>query len=108
MSKAAKIVFIMKSFNVINWNPNKLKFEAYDVIPYFIQEYKNLKYKPQTFGEFKSFIESESHCQFWGRCQYEIILVDWPCQKTEEKWDVFEQIMMNINIVTNIVMEECK
>lgn len=97
----------MTSFNVINWNPNRKVFEPYNVIPYFIEEYKKLKHKPQTFGEFKTFIESESHYQFWGRCQYEIILTDWPCQKNEEKWDVHKQIMMNIDIITSIVMEEC-
>ena len=114
MSKAAKIVFfIMKSFNVINWNPNKQKFEAYNVIPYLINSYNNCKkegYKrlPTTYEEFKDFVIDEARYQFWGRCEYEIILVDWPCQKTEEKWDVFEQIMMNIDIITNIVIEECK
>lgn len=125
----------MKSFNVINFNFNARKFEAYDVIPYLVREYheqierynaakleleeaktedeikiakSNLDYwrVPQTFGEFKKFVKDRAQYQFWSRCEYEIILVDWPCQKTEEKWDVYDQIMMNLDIITQIVMEE--
>ena len=124
----------MKQFNVINFNFNAKKFEAYDVIPYFIRKYydrvdtcneleqdlKNatseheinlytdsLKYwkVPVTFNEFKKFVQDESQYQFWSRCEYEIILVDWPCQKTEEKWDVHDQIMMNLDIVTQLVID---
>lgn len=125
----------MKQFNVINFNFNAKKFESYDVIPYFVRtyndrvekfheinfeasmsktqkefdEYKNaLEYWkiPVSFHEFKKFIQDEARYQFWARCEYEIILVDWPCQKTEEKWDIYDQIMMNLDIITQIVMEE--
>ena len=107
----------MKSFNVINWDSNRKVFEPYDVIPYFVDAYnrvvknhkefpKNDHYKvPETFEEFKKFVIDEGHYQFWGRCEYEIILVDWPCQKHEEKWDVYQQIMMNLDLVTRILME---
>ena len=61
---------------------------------------------PQTFDEFKEFVQKESQYQFWARCEYEIILVDWPCQKHEEKWDVYQQIMMNLDLVTKTLMEE--
>lgn len=98
----------MEKFNVINYNINRQKFEAYDVMPYLIECYKKEKKKPKTFEEFKKFIKDESMYQFWSRCEYEIILVDWPCQKVEEKWDVYDQIMMNIDILTNLIMEECK
>lgn len=125
----------MKQFNVINFNFNAKKFEAYDIIPYLVRKYNervdtcneleedlkkatsehecnlytdSLKYwkVPVTFDEFKKFVQQESQYQFWSRCEYEIILVDWPCQKTEEKWDVYDQIMMNLDIITQIVMEE--
>ena len=107
----------MKQFNVINYNFNAQKFESYDVIPYLINAYKarvrrhhnnpNDEYwkVPQTFEEFKEFVKKESQYQFWSRCEYEIILVDWPCQKHEEKWDVYDQIMMNLDIITKLLME---
>ena len=124
----------MKSFNVINYDINAREFVPYDVIPYLVNTYNervkryyeiNLKastsktqkefdsYKdlleywriPKTFDEFKDFVKKESQYQFWSRCEYEIILVDWPCQKDEEKWDVYDQIMMNLDTVTKLVME---
>lgn len=101
----------MKKFNVINFDFNAKKFEEYNIIPYFVDIYKSIKKKqekPETFEDFKKFIKDEAHYQFWGRCEYEIILLDWPVQKTEEKWDVYDQILMNIDIITDIVMNECK
>lgn len=124
----------MKQFNVINFNFNAKKFESYDVIPYLVRKYHeristcdeleqelrnatseteinlytdSLKYwkVPVTFNEFKEFVKSESQHQFWSRCEYEIILVDWPCQKVEDKWDVYDQIMMNLDTVTEILMK---
>lgn len=97
----------MQSFNVINYDINRRKFKAYDIMPYLIECYKKEKKKPKTFEEFKDFIEKQSLYMYWSRCEYEIILVDWPCQKVEEKWDVYDQIMMNIDVITNIVMTEC-
>lgn len=101
----------MKKFNVINYDINRNKFIEYDVIPYFVNVYnekKKKKYKkiPKTYEELKEFIRDEALYQFWGRCEYEIILVDWPCQKVEEKWDVYDQIMMNLDVVTNILWQE--
>ena len=124
----------MKQFNVINFNFNAKKFEAYDVIPYLVRAYNeqveqhntaeseldiaitkeeieiaksSLDYWkiPVTFDEFKEFVKDKAQYKFWARCEYEIILVDWPCQKTEEKWDVYDQIMMNLDIVTQLVMD---
>ena len=102
----------MQSFNVINYDFNRQKFVAYNILPYLVNTYKEIKEKkykeiPKTFEEFKRFVKKESMYQFWGRCEYEIILVDWPCQKHEEKWDVYNQIMMNLDIITDIVMKEC-
>ena len=95
----------MKVFNTIIYNINRRKFETYDVIPYLVNCYKEEKKKPKTFDEFKKFIERKAQYQWWSRCEYEIILVDWPCKETEEKWDIYDQVMMNIDIITNLVME---
>lgn len=100
----------MKTFNVIIWDPNHKKFVPYNVIPYFVQAYEELKQKkykkvPKTFDEFKEWVIDETHYQFWGRCEYEVILVDWPCQQKEEKIDVCWQIMLNIEFITKLIME---
>ena len=102
----------MKSFNVINYDINRQKFISYNILPYLVNTYEEIKkdkYRktPETFEEFKHFVEKESMYQFWSRCEYEIILKDWPCQKVEEKWDVYDQIMMNLDVIAGIVMQEC-
>ena len=98
----------MKSFNVINFNFNSSKFEPYDVMPYLVNEYNETKKKPKTFDEFKEFVKHKALYQYWGRCEYEVVLHDWPCDKTEQKIDVYEQIEMNLDIVTSILMENVK
>lgn len=95
----------MKQFNVINYNFNKQVMELYDVIPYLVDRYNECDNQPKTFDEFKKFVEKESKYQWWARTEYEIIISNWPSQKHEEKWDIYKQISMNINIVTNLLME---
>lgn len=86
---------------------------------------------PVTFDEFKKFVKTESQYHFWARCQYEIVLSPWPYisspserwdkegeddvnawkehwkkhLKSCDKWDIFDQIMMNLDIITRILME---
>lgn len=101
---------MLKSYNVITFDINRREFVPFDVMPYFLREYveqrgsKNF-IMPQTRDEFKKFVEVWGMYQFWGRCEYEVILVDWPCQKKEKKIDVWEQIKMNIDTVTDTLME---
>lgn len=104
----------MKNFNVIFHDINKSDFIKYDVIPYFVKCYKNKQKRknkelPSTFEEFKNFIENESRYMFWSRCEYELILSSWPPRENEngKKIDIHWQIMMNIDNITDIVMDEC-
>lgn len=95
----------MEQFNVINFNFNSKRFESYNVIPYLVRCYNKEENKPKTIAEFKKFIKKESRYQWWARTEYEIILLDWPCQKIEEKWDIYKQVMMNIDIITNVLIK---
>lgn len=102
MTKEPKIT----SFNVIIYNFNSRKFENYDIIPYLCRMYKETrKEKPVTFEEFRKFIKEEAQYQWWGRCEYEVILKPWPGDDTEKKIDVYWQVMMNLDLITKIVME---
>lgn len=106
----------MRSFYVINYDFNGHKFKPYDVIPHLVREYQELVKRnndgnsyylvPKTKSEFKDFIKREAQHQWWSRTEYEIILKDWPCGKNEEKWDVYKQLMMNIEVVVDILMQE--
>lgn len=95
----------MKSFNVIRQDFNRKKFEPYDVMPYFVDEYNKAKTKPKTFNEFAGFIKDKAIYMYWSRCEYEIVICGWPNTDTQEKWDAYSQIMINIGVVTNILME---
>ena len=98
----------MKQFNVIIYDINRKKFKPYDVMDFFVDEYNEEENKPKTFDEFKEFVERKSMWRFWSRCEYEIILTDWPPSGVEEKWDIHRQILMNIDIITEILMENVK
>lgn len=91
-------------FNVLVYDFNSREFVSYNIMPYLINQYKETKKKPKTFEEFKEFVDKKSLYQFWSRCQYEIILTDWPNQQDEKKIDVYQQIKMNIDIITTILM----
>jgi hypothetical protein len=39
------------------------------------------------------------------RCQYELILASWPCEDKKEKIDIHNQIMMNIDRITEVLMD---
>lgn len=96
----------MKSFNVIINDFNGGTFEPYDVMPYLVHEYNEAKVKPSSFQELKEFVEQRARYQWWARCEYEILISDWPNKRHTVKWDIHKQVMMNIEIITNILMEE--
>lgn len=95
----------MKEFNVITYDCNRREFVPYNVIPYLVEVYNKEQPELESYDDFKEFVRKESMYQFWGRCEYEIILVDWPCQKKEEKWDVYDQILMNLDTVTQLFID---
>ena len=96
----------MKAFNVICENNGR--FISYNVMPYFVNRYNESRQKPKTFEEFKDFVKQKSMYMYWGRCEYEIIISNWPGQTKSEKWDIHKQIMMNLDIVTKVLMKNVK
>ena len=43
---------------------------------------------------------------WWSRCQYEILISDWPSQRNIEKWDIHKQVMMNIEVIVDHFIKE--
>ena len=104
-------------FNVLEYDWHGRKATTYDVLPYFRNTWngkfnfdkKNVVDK-KTLQEW---IESTSRYMFWARCQYEFLMAPWPYKedtliKDMYKIDVHEQIMNNIDVITNILYEEFK
>lgn len=111
------------SYNVIIWDVNRSEIKYYDIIPYLLMcwcEEKKRKKKlwngldvettrmPNTFDEFKKFIDKECKYHFWSRCEYEILIGSWPPTDNRIKIDVYEQIKHNIDVVTKILMDYLK
>ena len=100
-----KNIYAHNIYNVIIYDVNHEKFEPYNIFPYLINEYNELDVKPTTFEEVREFIRKKSKYMWWSRTQYEIILTDWPCKMNEEKWDIYKQIEMNLDVITELFMK---
>jgi hypothetical protein len=98
----------MKEFNVCIYNINTNKFIKYDVMPYFINCWKKHNQKNYTREYIKEFIIGKSMYMYWSRCEWEIIISDWPNQQVQKKVDVHQQIMMNIEVITDLFIEIIK
>lgn len=100
----------MKQFNVLLWDINKRELTTYDVLPYFRRRYKDLKKKdrPCTKEQWTEFVQSKGMYMYWSRCEYEIIISDWPSKTKEVKIDVWQQIENNLDLVVDILMSEVK
>lgn len=104
----------MKSFNVLLFDFNKDTPAIYDIMPYLCTCYKNLskskRLKLSTFDDYKKFIIQELKYQYWGRCEYEFLMVHWPYKngnplEKSYKIDIYEQCKMNIDIITQIFID---
>lgn len=103
----------MKQFNVMLWDFNLDTIVPYDVMPYFLDCYKEKKKRksqptPETFDDFKKLVESESRYRFWARCEYEMICHGWPKRKNDLKIDIHQQVMMNIDLIAELLYNEVK
>ena len=100
----------MNKFNVIIWDINSRTIEPYDVLPYFRREYKSLKKKdrPITREQWKEFVRRRGMYMFWARCEYEILISEWPPSKEDKhiKIDVWQQIDNNLDLVVDLLMSE--
>ena len=62
------------SWKVKNFDCNKQVIEDYDVLKYREDMIKKLKKKYKTKEEFEKALRLEFRCQFWSRCEYELII----------------------------------
>lgn len=110
----------MPAFYTLTWDMNRDEVENYDIMPYLVSTWKEDKARkhkiwfkssdddtkePTTVEEWKKAILAASRYQFWARCEYEIIISEWPTEKHRVKLDVFDQINANIDVITKLFME---
>lgn len=94
-------------FYVINYDINNHEVIPYDIMPYLIRCYKETKTKerPTTKEEFMKFIDKKSMYQWWSRCEYEILISNWPGNENLEKWDIYKQVKMNLPVVADTLIK---
>ena len=104
-------------YNCLWQDFNRRQFEGYDVMPYFIREWKDIKKnakpysedeyrgRPQTKEELKQWFLRKSQYMFWSRCEYEIIVSGWPNTDTKSNIDIHDQIKMNIDVILEVFIK---
>lgn len=69
-----KTEFKPLSWKVKNFDCNRQVIEDYNVLKYYENFIKKLKKKCATKEEFAEQLRREFRCQFWSRCEYELII----------------------------------
>ena len=97
----------MENNNELVWNVYISDFNAKNIKQYNIFDHysfredckKAAKKKGITFDEFKKEIKTSLTYFFWSKCEWEIILEDWPPHESfnKKKIDVCHQVMMNFD-----------
>ncbi len=62
----------------------------------------------RTKEQLEKFIKQELSYHFWGKCEWEFVVIDWPYRDTIDesrpvKIDVFKQLEPNISVITDLV-----
>ena len=97
-------------WNVYTENINRRQIEKYNIFRHgrFVEDVKKIyeEYK-DDFDTFSSEIRKSLMYYFWGKCEWEIILSDWPPSDNfdKEKVDVYDQVMINWNVFIKYVWD---
>lgn len=101
------------SWKVLRFDFNSRKIEYFDIFKNSFEEELKLDIKKkdiEVFDQFKQYILSWARYHFWSRCEYEIYATGVPDDefKYAQKLDVYDQIEMNIDRITEYVMNNIK
>lgn len=75
------------------FNHKRFKEDCVEIFTYYRSE------DNYNYDKMKRDIEALLQYYFWSKCEYEIILSDWPPNKNfkEKKIDIYDQVMLNID-----------
>lgn len=82
---------------ISNFNTRKIEtYNIFDHYRFFEDCKKNAKKNIHDYDNFCKTLKRDLMYYFWSKCEWEIILNDWPTSgKCEEKIDVYDQIKIN-------------
>lgn len=100
----------MLTWNVYIENINQKKIEIYNIFSYYGLEESFKKIKEECNGNKSEFAEKVDRAlvyRFWAKCEWEIILSDWPPSDkfNKEKIDVYDQVRLNWDIFIDYVWD---
>ena len=105
----------MLEYNVWTYNINKRKMEQYNIFNHgsFIRKIKNIFLENDnlffSIEDFSLQLKRETMYYFWAKAEWEIVIQPWcgcrDVEKTAQKIDVFDQLMMNWNIFVKYIWD---
>ena len=89
---------------------NTRQFVPYDVMSYFLDEWRETKKakRPTKLTELKEWLRGRAQYMYWSRCEYEVILAGWPNTDNQKKIDIYDQIVMNLPLVVEVFCKNIK
>lgn len=102
----------MLSWKVLNYDINKSKVVDYEVFNTKYEEELKKARKNKKFIDresLKEYLRKDFQYYFWSKTEYEI-MVGGLSEKFNipEKIDVYRQLLMNLDRITDYVISECK
>ena len=103
----------MLEWNVYIEGFNSREIEIYNIFKYgcgsLEERFKDIKKEVKSKEEFAEKIKRELMYRFWSKCEWEIILSDWPPAPEgrfkKEKIDVWDQINLNWSVFVDYVWD---
>lgn len=109
----------MKAFNILLHDINKNQVEIHDIMPYLLDTYNKCLEKghwwpcydpfkkPTSYEELRDFVKYSCMHMYWARSQYEWLMLPWPSNNLDLsiKIDAWQQIEMNLDVVTDVFIE---
>ena len=97
-------------WRVIAHRGNSPKIEFYNVFHHggFVDEVCKALMNRIGRGQISEKIQRSARYYFWSKCEWEVVVSNWPRQDVEEKIDVFEQLEANWEQFIDYIMKNRK
>ena len=79
------------------------EYNVFDHMRFYEDCKKNARKNIHNYDEFCKNLRIDLAYYFWAKCEWEIIVTDWPRGEKSIKIDVYDQILMNWDIFCNYV-----
>lgn len=108
-----KVKNVKLEWNVLLWDNNQNKVRNYNIFYHgFIERlHKEIVRKKsiKTYADLKEYIKRWAMYNYWCKCEFEIFIGDFLTKEEDfEKIDAYRQIEMNLDRITEYVINELK